>query len=63
MSDMNQPVDAGAKTAEGDVAQTKSSRTRNTSRSYFSTKVAYNIGRLHGLRLRIFLYRKIGMKI
>ena len=38
-------------------------RTRNTSRSYLSSKIAYNIGRLHGLRLRIFLYRKVGMKI
>ncbi|MDA4116650.1 MAG: acyltransferase [Thaumarchaeota archaeon] len=63
MSDMNTPVDAGAKATGGDVAQTKVSRTRNTSRSYFSTKVAYNIGRLHGLKLRIFLYRRIGMKI
>jgi acetyltransferase-like isoleucine patch superfamily enzyme len=63
MSDMNPPVDAGVKTTVGDVAQTKVPRTRNTSRSYFSTKVAYNIGRLHGLKLRIFLYRKIGMKI
>jgi maltose O-acetyltransferase len=63
LSDMNPPVDAGAKTTEGDAAQTNAPRTRNTSRSYFSTKVAYNIGRLHGLKLRLFLYRKIGMKI
>lgn len=38
-------------------------RPRNTKRSYAATKVAYNIGRLHGLRLRIFLYRKIGTRI
>jgi acetyltransferase-like isoleucine patch superfamily enzyme len=65
MSDLNPPVDSGAKSNSpvGDVAQTTSQRVRNTSRSYFSSKVAYNIGRLHGLRLRIFLYRKIGMKI
>jgi len=25
--------------------------------------VAYNIGRLHGLRLRLYLYRRIGMKV
>jgi acetyltransferase-like isoleucine patch superfamily enzyme len=38
-------------------------RLRNTRRSYFDTKVAYNIGRLHGLRLRLYLYRRIGMKV
>lgn len=38
-------------------------RLHNTSRSYLASKLAYNIGRLHGLSLRIFLYRKIGMKI
>jgi maltose O-acetyltransferase len=65
MSDLNPPVDSGAKSdaPAGDVAQTTAQRVRNTSRSYFSSKVAYNIGRLHGLKLRIFLYRKIGMKI
>ena len=36
---------------------------RNSKKSYTATKLAYNIGRLHGLRLRIFLYRKIGMQI
>jgi acetyltransferase-like isoleucine patch superfamily enzyme len=65
MSDLNPPVDSAAKidAPAGDVAQTTAQRVRNTSRSYFSSKVAYNIGRLHGLKLRIFLYRKIGMKI
>jgi acetyltransferase-like isoleucine patch superfamily enzyme len=64
MSDLNPPVDSGAKSdLVGGVVQTTNQRVRNTSRSYFSSKVAYNIGRLHGLRLRIFLYRKIGMKI
>jgi maltose O-acetyltransferase len=65
MSDLNPPVDSGAKSDApgGEVAQTAARRVRNTSRSYFSSKVAYNIGRLHGLKLRIFLYRKIGMKI
>ncbi|MDA4126855.1 MAG: acyltransferase [Thaumarchaeota archaeon] len=38
-------------------------RLRNTKRSYLSTKLAYNIGRLHGLGLRLYLYRRIGMKI
>jgi acetyltransferase-like isoleucine patch superfamily enzyme len=35
----------------------------NTRKSYIATKLAYNIGRLHGLRLRLYLYRKIGMKV
>jgi len=38
-------------------------RARNTRKSYLATKLAYNIGRLHGLGLRIFLYKKVGMKI
>ena len=38
-------------------------RLRNTRRSYFATKVAFNIGRLHGLWLRVYLYRRIGMKV
>jgi acetyltransferase-like isoleucine patch superfamily enzyme len=38
-------------------------RVRNTRRSYLATKLAYNIGRLHGLRLRLYLYRRIGMKV
>ena len=38
-------------------------RIHNTRRSYLATKVAYNIGRLHGLRLRLYLYRRIGMKV
>ncbi len=38
-------------------------RVRNTKHSYLATKLAYNIGRLHGLRLRLYLYRRIGMKI
>jgi len=41
----------------------KTERARNTKTSYTATKIAYNIGRLHGLGLRIFLYKKIGMKI
>ena len=32
-------------------------------RSYLATKIAYNIGRLHGLSLRLYLYRRIGMKV
>jgi hypothetical protein len=65
MSDLNPPVDPGVKSdvRAGDFARAANQRVRNTSRSYFSSKVAYNIGRLHGLKLRIFLYRKIGMKI
>jgi maltose O-acetyltransferase len=65
MSDLNPPVDSGVKSdvPADDVAQTAARRVRNTSGSYFSSKIAYNIGRLHGLKLRIFLYRKIGMKI
>jgi acetyltransferase-like isoleucine patch superfamily enzyme len=38
-------------------------RLRNTRHSYMATKIAYNIGRLHGLRLRLYLYRRIGMKV
>lgn len=38
-------------------------RLRNTRRSYFVTKLAYNIGRLHGLGLRVYLYRRVGMKV
>ena len=38
-------------------------RLRNTKRSYLATKLAYNIGRLHGLGLRLYLYRRIGMKV
>jgi acetyltransferase-like isoleucine patch superfamily enzyme len=38
-------------------------RVRNTRRSYLATKLAYNIGRLHGLSLRLYLYRRIGMKV
>jgi acetyltransferase-like isoleucine patch superfamily enzyme len=65
MSDLNPPVDPGVKSdvQASDFAQAPNQRVRNTSRSYFSSKVAYNIGRLHGLKLRIFLYRKIGMKV
>jgi acetyltransferase-like isoleucine patch superfamily enzyme len=65
MSNLNPPVDPGLKSGQpaGDVAQATARRVRNTSRSYLSSKVAYNVGRLHWLRLRIFLYRKIGMKI
>ena len=40
-----------------------SPRVRNTKGSYLATKLAYNIGRLHGLRLRLYLYRRIGMKV
>src|SRR2546426_172477 len=42
---------------------TGASRPRNTRKSYMATKLAYNIGRLHGLGLRIYLYRRIGMKV
>jgi len=45
------------------TTETASSRVRNTRRSYLATKLAYNIGRLHGLRLRLYLYRRIGMKV
>jgi len=38
-------------------------RLHNTRRSYLATKLAYNIGRLHGLGLRLYLYRRIGMKV
>jgi len=40
-----------------------SPRIQNTKHSYLATKLAYNIGRLHGRRLRLYLYRRIGMKI
>lgn len=63
MSNTDPQVDPSVKAPAGGVAYSTAPRARNTSRSYFSTKVAYNIGRLHGLRLRIFLYRKIGMRI
>jgi acetyltransferase-like isoleucine patch superfamily enzyme len=67
LSDSNLEVDRGMKTDSptvvADPAALPPRRARNTSRSYLSTKIAYNIGRLHGLSLRIFLYRKIGMKI
>ena len=36
---------------------------RNSKESYTATKLAYNIGRLHGLKLRLFLYRRIGMRV
>lgn len=38
-------------------------RIHNTRRSYLATKLAYNIGRLHGLGLRLYLYRRIGMRV
>ena len=38
-------------------------RLHNTRRSYLATKLAYNIGRLHGLELRLYLYRKVGMRV
>ena len=38
-------------------------RARNTKHSYLATKLAYNIGRLHGRRLRLYLYRRIGMRV
>jgi len=49
---------AGASTGTGDA-----SPRRNSRESYTATKLAYNIGRLHGLRLRLFLYRRIGMQV
>lgn len=54
------PVGADAQAVD---ARSVVPRLRNTRQSYLATKIAYNIGRLHGLRLRIYLYRKIGMKI
>jgi len=36
---------------------------RNTKESYMATKLAYNIGRLHGLGLRLYLYRRIGLRV
>jgi putative colanic acid biosynthesis acetyltransferase WcaF len=45
------------------AAGTQNPRAHNSRRSYFATKVAYNIGRLHGLSLRLYLYRRLGMKI
>jgi len=47
----------------GDSSAPAGLRLRNTRHSYLATKIAYNIGRLHGLRLRLYLYRRIGMKI
>jgi maltose O-acetyltransferase len=38
-------------------------RLHNTRRSYLATKIAYNVGRLHGLGLRLYLYRRVGMKV
>jgi acetyltransferase-like isoleucine patch superfamily enzyme len=46
-----------------DTGRAEAHRTHNTRRSYFATKIAYNIGRLHGLGLRLYLYRRIGMKV
>ena len=56
---MSKPVPSGSvqETAEQEA------RLHNTRRSYFATKLAYNIGRLHGLSLRLFLYRRVGMKV
>ncbi len=54
---------AGGVTASGGSEPTAPPRLRNRRRSYVATKVAFNIGRLHGLRLRLYLYRKIGMKV
>jgi maltose O-acetyltransferase len=48
--------------AEG-IETMNATRPRNTRKSYVATKLAYNIGRLHGIGLRTYLYRKIGMKI
>jgi acetyltransferase-like isoleucine patch superfamily enzyme len=45
------------------AAAPPTSRLRNTRHSYMATKLAYNIGRVHGLRLRLYLYRRIGMKV
>ena len=64
MEDLNLEPGPGVRADPGrEVDGPASPRSRNTSRSYFSSKVAYNIGRLHGLRLRLFLYRRIGMRI
>ena len=38
-------------------------RLHNTLRSYLATKLAFNIGRLHGLSLRLYLYRRVGMRV
>jgi acetyltransferase-like isoleucine patch superfamily enzyme len=54
------PADSASATATSDASPP---RLRNTRRSYTATKIAYNIGRLHGLRLRLYLYRRIGMKV
>ncbi len=55
---MSEPSEAPAQTVPPPHA-----RIRNTRHSYLATKLAYNIGRLHGLSLRIYLYRRIGVKI
>jgi acetyltransferase-like isoleucine patch superfamily enzyme len=56
---VNEPVDAVASADK----PSSPPRLRNTKGSYMATKIAYNIGRLHGLRLRLYLYRRIGMKV
>jgi maltose O-acetyltransferase len=66
MSDSGSDVDSvGGASATGPDANRAppAVRRRNTRRSYLATKVAYNIGRLHGLGLRLYLYRRIGMKV
>lgn len=53
-----------ASSSEGETREVPTAlRIHNTRKSYVATKIAYNIGRLHGLGLRLFLYRRIGMKI
>src|SRR5208283_2196279 len=47
----------------GIVTAGASLRVRNTKHSYLATKLAYNIGRLHGRGLRLYPYRRIGMKV
>lgn len=63
---MNQPgeaVDSSRSASSGAAVTTGQGHPRNTKRSYLATKLAYNIGRLHGLSLRVYLYRRVGMKI
>ena len=68
MTNLNKPdndadVQATSSITQEDIQASDVARVRNTRRSYLATKLAYNIGRLHGLGFRLFLYRRIGMKV
>ena len=63
MSDSGSTADQTGGVLATDASEVIRPILRNTKHSYLATKIAYNIGRLHGLRLRLYLYRRIGMKV